>query len=101
MAGRARAGYAQLEMGLVEAANRALSGEYAREPMIVAPMSAETALKVLQLHRAAVAGQGNRSGWKAPCLPLDQVQDGIMRKIEAIRRARMPDEPDRDEGDSS
>ncbi len=93
-------GYAQLEMGLVEAANRALTGEYAREPMVVAPMSAETALKVLQLHRAAVAGQGNRSGWKAPCLPLEQVQDGIIRKIEAIRRARRSDEADREGGDA-
>jgi len=91
--------YAQLEMGLVEAANRALSGELARGPVLVAPMSAETALNVLRLHRAAVVGQGNRSGWKAPSLPLSQVQDGIIRKIEAIRRGRVLDGVDGDGGE--
>ena len=81
-------GYAKLEMGLVEAANRTLSGEVAREPVVVAAMSAETALKVLQAHRAAVTGQGKRGGWQAPSLTLEQVQDGILRKIAVIKRAR-------------
>lgn len=81
-------GYAALELALVEAANRSLRGELAREPLIVAPMSAETALRVLQQHRAAATGQGNRPGWKAPVLPLAEVQDGIIRKVEAIQRAR-------------
>ena len=44
-------GYAQLEMGLVEAANRSLRGELARGPVLVSPMSAETALRVLVAFR--------------------------------------------------
>ena len=81
-------GYAQLEMGLVAAANRALSGELARKQVLIAPMSAETALRVLVAHRAAVTGQGKRGGWQAPLPSLQEVQDGILSKIAAIKRAR-------------
>ena len=75
-------------MGLVAAANRALSGELARKQVLVAPMSAETALRVLMAHRAAVTGQGKRGGWQAPLPSLEEVQDGILSKIAAIKRAR-------------
>ena len=81
-------GYAALEMGLVEAANRSLSGELARGPVLVAPMSAETALRVLTQHRAMVTGQGKTGGWQAPPPTLEAVQDGILRKIAVIKQAR-------------
>jgi len=87
-------GYAQLEMGLVEAANLSLRGAPARGAMAVAPMSAETALRVLMAHRAAVIGIGKRNGWQAPAQTLEQVQDGILRKIAAIRGARRRPSPD-------
>ena len=81
-------GYAALEMGLVEAARRALSGELARGPVTVAPMSAETALRVLAQHRAMVTGQGRTAGWQAPPPTLEAVQDAILRKIAVIKQAR-------------
>lgn len=86
-------GYAALEMQLVEAAKRSLSGELARGPVVVEPMSAETALRVLTAHRAAVSRQGKIGGYPAPRPTLEQVQDGILAKIAAIKRAR----PDPDE----
>ena len=81
-------GYARLELGLVEAANRALSAEGLPADSPVSPMSAETALRVLQLHRASATGQGKRSGWQAPPRRLEEVQDSILRRIESIQRAR-------------
>lgn len=81
-------GYARLELGLVEAANRALSGEQLSAESPVAAMSAETALRVLQLHRASTTGQGKRSGWQAPPRKLEDVQDSILRRIESIQRSR-------------
>ncbi len=81
-------GYAALEMGLVEAATRSLRGELARGPVLVAPMSAETALRVLNAHRAAVIGRGKVGGWQAPPLTLEAVQDGILHKIAVIKRGR-------------
>ena len=96
-------GYAALEMQLVEAANRSLSGERARGPIVVAPMSAETALRVLNAHRAEVSGRGKSGGHQAARPTLEQVQDGILAKIAVIVRARggadeatqepAPDEP--------
>ena len=94
-------GYAALELALVEAASRSLRGDLTREPLIVAPMSAETALRVLQQHRAAVTGQGNRTGYKAPPLTLAEVQDGILRKVEAIQRARAMAQPTEGMADES
>ena len=81
-------GYAALEMGLVEAANRSLRGEVARGPAVVAPMSAETALRVLTAHRAMVTGQGKTGGWQSPPPTLEAVQDAILRKIAVIKQAR-------------
>jgi hypothetical protein len=84
-------GYAALEMQLVEAAKRSLSGERVRGPTVVKPMSAETALRVLTAHRAAVTGHGKSGGYQAPRPTLEQVQDGILAKIAAIKRAREAD----------
>lgn len=81
-------GYAALEMQLVEAANRSLSGERARGPYTVKPMSADTALRVLNGHRAAVTGRGRRGGYQSVRPTLEQVQDSILAKIAVIRRAR-------------
>ena len=81
-------GYARLELALVEAANNALTGDPEAEGTAVAPMSAETALRVLQLHRASVTGQGRQSGWQPGPRRLEEVQDSILRRIAAVKRAR-------------
>jgi FixJ family two-component response regulator len=85
-------GYARLEMALVEAAVDSLEGVEFDADRPIPKMSAETALKVLQLHRAAVTGQGKSSGWKAPPRSVEHYRASIMRKIEAIRRGGAPEE---------
>ena len=85
-------GYARLEMALVEAAVDSLKGVEFDADRPIPKMSAETALKVLQLHRAAVTGQGKSSGWKAPPRSVEHYRASIMRKIEAIRRGAAPEE---------
>lgn len=81
-------GYARLEMGLVEAAIKALKGGKFDAERPAPRMSAETALKVLQLHRAAVLGVGRKSGWRAPVKPIEHYRESILRKIAAIKAAR-------------
>jgi hypothetical protein len=81
-------GYARLEMALVAAAADSIEGVEFDSDHPIPKMSAETALKVLQLHRASVLGVGKRSGWTAPPRRLEEVQASILRKVEAIRRAR-------------
>ena len=81
-------GYARLEMQLVEAASRSLSAEPYPVDHPIPRMSADTVIRVLLMHRASVTGQGKRPGWKAPPKRLEEVQDSILRKIEAIRRGR-------------
>ena len=81
-------GYAKLEFGLVEAANCALSGEPVPDDCPIAPMSVETALRLLQLHKASVTGEGRRSGFSAAPRRLEEVQDSILRKVAAITKAR-------------
>ncbi len=81
-------GYARLELGLVQQANAALTGEPAPEGSPVAPMSVETALKVLQLHKASVTGRGRQSGWKEGPRKLEEVQESILMRIARVQRAR-------------
>lgn len=81
-------GYARLELALVEAANCALSADEVPEGSPVAPMSADTALRVLQLHRASATGQGKRTGRHALPKRLEEVQNSILQRITAIQRHR-------------
>lgn len=89
-------GYARLEMALVAAAADSVERVEFDAERPIPQMSAETAIKVLQLHRASVAGVGRRSGYRAPPKRLEEVQASILRKIEAIRHARnnVNDQPD-------
>lgn len=80
-------GYARLEMGMLESANRAFTGDEGFGDAVVAPMSAELALKLLQFHRASVTGQGRASGWRGPPKRLEDLRESILRKIEAIECA--------------
>ena len=82
-------GYARLEMEMVRSAVDSLTGLHFDATRPVAPMAAETALNLLRLHRQAVTGEGRRSGYRAdPPKRLEEVQDELIRKAEAIRRAR-------------
>jgi hypothetical protein len=81
-------GYARLEMALVEAAAGSFDDASFDAERPVPRMSPETALKVLQAHRAAVTGSGRTPGWKAPRRGVEHYRESILRKIEAIKRAR-------------
>ena len=81
-------GYARLEMTLVETANQSLTSLDFDATRPIPRMSAETALALLKVHRAAVTGRGKRSGYQSPPRQLSDVQDSILRKIAAIRGAR-------------
>lgn len=82
-------GYAELEVSLIRAAQEAVDTNRAPSPTRrVRAMSAETALKVLQSHRASATGKGKVGGWSRPPRRLEEVQDEILRKVDAIRRAR-------------
>jgi hypothetical protein len=82
-------GYARLEMATVEAAVAAIEGRDHDPARPIPPMSVETVLKVLTLHRAAVKGVGRRSGWQVRRRPLAEVKESILRKLEAIEAARV------------
>lgn len=80
-------GHARLEIELVRAAAESVEGVEFTERM-VAPMSAETALRVLACHRNEVKRLGRRSG-SAPMPPtLEEVKARIRRHAAAIRAAR-------------
>jgi hypothetical protein len=53
-------------------------------------MSVKEAIIILQLHRAAVKGEGARyPGWRARPRSLDEVRDSILAKLEAIEVKRL------------
>lgn len=81
-------GYARLEMALVKAAIDSLAGTAFDAERPIPQMSAETAIRVLQLHRAAVTGIGRTSGWKAPPRGIEHYRASILRKVAAIKAAR-------------
>jgi len=79
-------GYARLEIELVRAAAESVEGVEFQERMI-GPVSAETAIKLLGLHRAAVTGQGKRPGVHAALPPIEEVRERLRRHAEAVRAA--------------
>ena len=85
-------GYARLEMELVRSAVDSLGSLSFDASRPIAAMGAETALKVLTLHRQSVTGEGKRSGYRAgPPKRLIEIQDELIKRAEAIRRARGTD----------
>ena len=85
-------GYARLEIEMVRAAIEAVTGVDYDADRPIGPMSAETALALLKLHRASVTGVGQRSGWAAPVRSIDEVGESILRKIRVIRDLRAREE---------
>lgn len=87
-------GYARLEVEFLRACAESVEGcEFAADRMI-GPVSADTVLKLLGLHRAAATGHGKRPGARPAPPSLDQVKAEIMRRVAAIRAARqLPKDP--------
>lgn len=88
-------GYARLEMAMVCAAAESVEGVTFTE-RAVGPVSADQAIKLIGLHRAAVKGEGKRPGGRPQPPSIDQVLETIRRRAAAIRAARKdrrPDEP--------
>ena len=87
-------GYARLELELVRAAIDSLARVEFDASRPMAPMSGETALKVLALHRQSVTGSGKRSGHQPePPRKLIEVQDELIARADVIRRARDANKP--------
>ena len=79
-------GYARLEMALVEAAADSMEGVEFDADRPIPQMTAAEAMNLLKLHRADVnGGKPGRPGQFAKPRSLDELRDGIVRKIEAIR----------------
>lgn len=91
-------GYARIEAMLVQRAIEVLAGT-APDPDALFPnapfpkmpfpnMSVRDAIAILQLHRAAVRGEGKRPGWRGRPRSLEEVRGSILTKLEAIDAAR-------------
>lgn len=81
-------GYARIEIMLVDAATDALAGLKLDPASPIPKMTVAEALAVLQLHRAAVKGDGPRPRWRARTRSLDEVKDSILAKLAAIEASR-------------
>jgi hypothetical protein len=92
-------GYARLEIELVRAAAESVEGVTFQERAI-GPVSAETAIKLIGMHRAAATGQGRRTSWNAKPPSIEQVLESIRRRAAAIRAARKDPEPKPPAGDA-
>ena len=83
-------GYAHLESLLVQRAIEALEG-FTPDPdaaVRISEMSMRDALSVLASHRRTIeGGPRSRRQWARP-RTLDEVRDSILKKLEAIERAR-------------
>lgn len=86
-------GYLRLEMLLVQRATGLLEGDpggHLPDPEAPFPdMTVRDAIAILQLHRAAVKGDGARHpGWRARPRSLEEMRASILTKLEAIEAAR-------------
>ena len=83
-------GYARIEMLLVQRSGQLLEGYVPDPGSPLAAMTVKEAINVLQLHRAAVKGDGARApGWRARPRSLDEMRDSILAKLEAIESQRL------------
>jgi hypothetical protein len=81
--------YARLELALVEAALDTLDGREFEDDRAIPKMTVEQAMNVLRAHRNEVLGLNGRGpGRRALPTVLEDHQASILRKIEAVRRAR-------------
>jgi hypothetical protein len=81
-------GYARIEIGLVENACNLFSAPELPPELPLPPMSVEQAIHVLHMHKYQVRQLGKRPGLRARPPTLEEVAPSIIRKVEAIKRAR-------------
>lgn len=81
-------GHARIEMGLIEAATRALDVDAIAVPEEAARASVSEALAILKMHHARTESGGKARGGRFTPRPrtLDEVRDSILRKLEALDR---------------
>lgn len=85
-------GYARLEQALLQSALDSMSGVAFDENRPIPRMSVDQAMNVLRAHRNEVRGDGRRGPGQANRPPrLDEVRGSILKRIEAVKRARAPD----------
>src|SRR5690606_39249056 len=74
-------GYVRIEMLLIERAVDTLEGRMPDPDTPIPVMTVHDAIAVLQLHRAAVKGEGRRPGWRPRPRSLDEVRDEILVRL--------------------
>lgn len=80
-------GALRLEMALLENGGNVFSDEDFEPDAPMPPMTPAQAIHMLHMHKHRLLGIGGKPGrWKPP-VTLDDVREGILRKIEIIKRA--------------
>ena len=86
-------GYDALSMATVAAAGAMLGDtDMVPEPEMGVPTVGQ-AIQALQLHQRRMRGEPYRRGWRRRPRTLDEVRDSILRKLEMMARADIPDDP--------
>jgi hypothetical protein len=93
-------GYARIEIGLLEQAGNLFSSAELPDDILpdapMAEMTVDQAMQLLHMHKNQVHGIGRAPGkWPQPPRPVEYYRASIMRKIEAITRARELSEEDK------
>lgn len=81
-------GYARIEMALVENGCNLFSAPEPPPEAPIPPMSVDQAIHLLHMHKHQVHGLGKRPGLTGRRPTLAEVAPSILRKVEAIKRAR-------------
>jgi hypothetical protein len=89
-------GYARLEFALLEHACNMFSAPEVMPDAPMPPMRVDEAMQLLYMHRHQVHGIGGRPGLVAMPPTFEEVRPGILRKVEAIKRAETLDAADRE-----
>lgn len=81
-------GHARLEMALVEAALDSLENVDFDAERPIPRMTVDQAIRIVQLYRGPVRGDGAAPGRRPRRRSLDEVRASILKKLEAIENAR-------------
>lgn len=94
-AGAIGTGYMRIEGALVEAGCNLFSAPKIPPEVDMPPMTVAEAIHILHMHKNEVKGIGRKPGlWRRP-RRLEEVQDSILGKLEAVRRWREMEEAER------